>query len=430
MVQQTASHGDPILATIWPTLTMPSRSRTRNHSLKLHLGPSYIAIPDMASPRYIVPADRALAARIVRNFGASGTRRDSVRNRAMQLILRSVGQIPFHSEMLLVEGANGPHGTIEDHLSRTLGQPVSIGVHLGPPRANRKPVIQVVDKQGHVIAFAKLGINETTRRLVRREGKALTQLQRAELGQVQVPRVLHRGVWSGCELLVLAPLPVPPRRRAVSSTLLNQAMSTVALSGGTRTLSIGESSYVEALVQSARMIGDASLGNQLMDRLTELRSVDHEIPFGSWHGDWTVWNMAQRDKSLLVWDWERFASNVPVGFDALHYALGAMLRRSGPTKQTTRQLIHEAPGLLAQYGLSKTCAEAVASLYLVDLALRYTHDDQRAAGGQNAFVEDWIAPVLAEPSRDARTLEGSGREGRRPRRPGRVTTRERDENAQ
>ncbi len=31
--------------------------------------------------------------------------------------------------------------------------------------------------------------------------------------------------------------------------------------------------------------------------------------------------MASLADTLLVWDWERFAPGVPLGFDALHYAL-------------------------------------------------------------------------------------------------------------
>ena len=45
------------------------------------------------------------------------------------------------------------------------------------------------------------------------------------------------------------------------------------------------------------------------------------LAFGSWHGDWTRTNVAPHGHSVLAWDWERFGTGVPVGFDALHYDL-------------------------------------------------------------------------------------------------------------
>ena len=50
-----------------------------------------------------------------------------------------------------------------------------------------------------------------------------------------------------------------------------------------------------------------------------------ELTFGAWHGDWTPWNMATTATTVLVWDWERFGTGVPVGYDALHFDFQRLL---------------------------------------------------------------------------------------------------------
>ena len=53
----------------------------------------------------------------------------------------------------------GTPDTIETHLREILGREISLGIQLGPPRANRKPILQVLDSDGQPLAFGKLGIN-------------------------------------------------------------------------------------------------------------------------------------------------------------------------------------------------------------------------------------------------------------------------------
>ena len=60
-----------------------------------------------------------------------------------------------------------------------LGRPLHelvVGVHLGPPRANRKPVLAVADRHGTLLAFAKCGVDPLTDRLVAHEAAALRHL--------------------------------------------------------------------------------------------------------------------------------------------------------------------------------------------------------------------------------------------------------------
>ena len=76
------------------------------------------------------------------------------------------------------------------------------------------------------------------------------------------------------------------------------------------------------------------------------------LAFGSWHGDWTPWNMAFSGGRVLVWDWERFENGVPVGFDAVHYQLQGAVTRNGAEAQAAAEVaLFTAPMTLGPLGV-------------------------------------------------------------------------------
>jgi hypothetical protein len=108
------------------------------------------------------------------------------------------------------------------------------------------------------------------------------------------------------------------------------------------------------------------------------------LTYGAWHGDWTPWNMAWRRDVLHVWDWERFAPAVPVGFDALHYAL----QQTGPTTAWTPQRLWSdgVLGALEPFGPRGPQAATTLTLYLAELCARYLLASRASIG----------APLLAQ----------------------------------
>ena len=89
-----------------------------------------------------------------------------------------------------------PQG-IEAFVADAVGQPVKLGVLLGPARANRKPVLQIFDESGRTIAFAKLGLTALTERLLATEADALTRLSTLDLTSFAAPTPLFHGAWNG-----------------------------------------------------------------------------------------------------------------------------------------------------------------------------------------------------------------------------------------
>ena len=143
----------------------------------------------------------------------------------------------------------------------------------------------------------------------------------------------HRGQWHGAEILVLEPLPTGRATRA-SGELRSAAMLEIAAIGGLQRARLAGSPYLHDLRRGLAALGErgAPLARSL-DTLAA-RAGDTPLAFGAWHGDWTQWNMAPHGGTLLAWDWERFATGVPVGFDALHFHVqDAITARHQPPAQ-------------------------------------------------------------------------------------------------
>ena len=124
-------------------------------------------------------------------------------------------------------------------------------------------------------------------------------------------------------VLVLSALPVWLRRRPVPVTRLAAAMLSVAGVGGNRRQPLATASYWRQLRDRLTAVDESAERDALLAHWTRwrARAGDMSLAMGSWHGDWTPWNMASTSAGLLLWDWERFTEGVPLGFDALHYRL-------------------------------------------------------------------------------------------------------------
>jgi hypothetical protein len=290
-------------------------------------------------------------------------------------------------------------GTIDEHLNTVLSRDLAVSMYLGPARANRKPVLQLLAPTGEPAGFAKIGVNPLTRSLVRAEHDALVRLGQARLARVTVPQVLHYDSWRGLEVLVLSALPawLPPHR--LRPPRLVAAMAEVAGVDGLRQEPLATSCYLHQLRARLAATEHTPERTALMQALGVLtdRGGQQTLTLGAWHGDWSPWNMASTGNGLLVWDWERFATGVPLGFDALHHQLQAEVigTRSDPQAAALRCREH-APRNLAPFGLSPAQARLTAVLYLTELATRYLADRQAQAGAPLGSPRTWLIPAISQ----------------------------------
>ncbi|MBB6173500.1 hypothetical protein HNR23_003560 [Nocardiopsis mwathae] len=354
----------------------------------------YLPVPSAHNPRVILPVtNRYAAARGIAAFA----QRHSFAQRVRAALLTSAFASGLAPLLLRDRLHVGPGRTIEHALASALDRDVVIAIHLGPPRANRKPVLLLLTPAGRTIGYAKLGVNELTSRLVRAETDALRRLADARLPDITVPRLIHAGEWNRHPLLVQEALPVgdqtdrPTRRQLLRCVLQICDLETV------REIRLHTSPYHRSLAHRIAALGDRAEAPALHDALRRLPDV--ALPFGAWHGDLTRWNVASTPRRAFVWDWERLSFDAPLGFDALHYELNERVQ-SGVHPGVRRWLDSGArllrDPLIAGAGLRSDAVPTVMALYLIDLATRYLHDRQLEAGGRLAAVGDWLLPVLAE----------------------------------
>lgn len=361
-----------------------------------------LLVPDARRPRMLVPGgDRRAAAAALRSYG----RVDSWTARLVTTGLTRVLQFglarPLLRHRVQVSVPDGAE-TIETYLSGALGRPVLTALYVRPAaRANDKPVLQALAHGGPPVAFVKVGVNELTRTLVKSEATALEAVAAAGLRVVRTPRVLHFGRWRELDVLALSPLPVWARRHAVAGDRLEEALREISGLAGVRRHRLAGSPYWSGL--AGRIAALPASGGQAAAGLRDCLGVlgerfgDTELAFGAWHGDFTPWNMAGVRDGLLVWDWERFTADVPIGFDALHLRLQRAVSAPGADPgRAAAECVREAAAVLAPLGVAAHHTPITALLYLAELATRYLGDRQAEAGARLGDVGSWLLPVLAQ----------------------------------
>lgn len=360
----------------------------------------FLLVPNTSGVRMIVPAGpRRVLAAMLRRHTQGGRASARVKRLAFGALAASGAAGAGWPFRLHVTGPPAAD-SLERWLERSLGlESCRLAVRLGRPRANRKPVVQVLDQAGAVAAYVKVGHNALSASLVSAEADALAHLGRVIMRGVRVPRVLADDEWNGLRLLALEPLPVSGA--AARPEAVHDAAEQIAASSARRTVRWRDSSF------RGRLITQITAGGARLAPLDEivlsLDRTDPVIEFGAWHGDFNPGNFAAGPDGLLVWDWERYDHDVPVGFDMLHLAIQRDITVAGrDPREAAADLLAGTGTEIAQihrrhvvdHDVHRTGTE-ITRLYLAWLACRYVRDGQDLAGARLGGVERWILPALA-----------------------------------
>jgi hypothetical protein len=328
----------------------------------------YVVLPNRKTPKLLVPAAPARAAAgAVRRFSADATYSDTVRRLAVAALAQGRGVSAFPDRVVV----HGPReGSLAEHLDELLGTRVVFSVGIGTERVNRKPVLQVFGADGRTVAFAKLGDSDQARSDVGAEAVALSLLARRGWRRLQPPKVLHHGTWEGMELLLLSPLETVIQSPRGHSRAPTAAMTELADAFGGGFHQVAGLPWMARQHATAETLNDRRRRGMMLGCIDRLCATagDLEWRTGSWHGDWTPWNMARSGQRVLLWDWERFETDVPIGLDRCHYLVNAITRRRGTSDETIRA------GLAAAGATPETPgspSHALGALYLLAVAGRY-----------------------------------------------------------
>lgn len=390
-----AGVGDEIVSALWPGATLAS---ARWHLGRRTSHVEMLALPGRSRTTLLVPLRplRATAA-VVGAHRSPGTTRQRVKHRALVKLARFGAADLVPRRISIRSNANTASDSVSAYLESIVREPVVVGIHLGPPRANRKPIVQVMSSTGRTLAFAKIGVNPLTRKLVRCEAITLDALANVELDSLEFPRVLHAGRWGECELLVLGPVPTTSWTGAHVDALLERAMVELCGVSGRRHQLLPATDYWHGLrARIEKVEGDQAEALLMAAARLQSSATQTDIELGAWHGDWTPWNMSTQHDRVVVWDWERFCAGVPAGLDALHFALQSDIRRGGlEPRRALRGLVARSHELLAAFDVRRGAAPLVTALYLLEIGARYLEDDQQRAGARLGDLSTWLLPELA-----------------------------------
>ena len=355
----------------------------------------YLVVPNARRPRLLVPSlSPTVAAAAVRRYAEPQSRIAKLKRDAVVAAVHTRATGLLFRDRIRVTGPVS--AGIDGYLSDALRRDLAVSIHIGPARANRKPVLQLLSPDGDTFGFGKIGSGPLTRRLVQAETAALTALGHSQLTKLTVPRVLHAGQWRDMRVLVQSALPVWLPRAPLTQRRLTSAMLDVAGCCGYSAGPLVGSGYWQELQARLKAVADRPEGAGLAAAVDVLATHSGEttLRYGAWHGDWAPWNMANLADALLVWDWERFATGVPLGFDAIHHELQKRIQSTGDARAAVEATVRRADELLAPFGVAPVAREITALLYLVDLAVRYLTDRQAEAGARLGVLGTWLLPVL------------------------------------
>lgn len=350
-----------------------------------------LVLPQPARPRLLVDVtDRRAAARIVRGLTA-GRSATAIARREIIAGALHLGAGPLAARR---SGLPIHDGGLTGFLREVLGRPVRLGMAVGPPRSNRKPVVAAVTPDGRPVAFAKIGVNDLTRALVAAEARALSALADApgDWGVV-TPRLLYSGTYAGHPVVVQSALGTGRATVLRPDELVAATSAVIGLEPDRLPLSKTEQ---WGTLRGRLAALTTPTGTRLRDAADDLErtSGDVETPVGAWHGDWSPWNVASAGGTVLAWDWERFGTGAPAGFDALHYRVQEHLAAGAAMAAAVSLVTGNAAEILTPYGQPLEHSRAIMGAYLLEVGTRYAEDRQDSAGSRVGELDTWLMPAL------------------------------------
>lgn len=390
----SASYAVEVARLLWPA-PWDAPSVTRSGSVAPHHRDAYL-FPSRRRPRLLVPVDVPASSTMLQRLGRGGAVLGPAARTALERSVRSHAFALTRWPRLRVATADAQAESIETHLSDRLGTAVRVGVLLGTRRPNQKPVLQVFDRDGRVLGYAKIGHNELTAGLVRREARALADIDGSTLHTFRAPELLHHDQWRGLEVLVMSALTTDPRRR-VSPAARTAAMREVSRLGGTTEAPLTETPFWTRLRADTERLSPETMGPRLLDAAGGLERAHQADPvvLGSWHGDWGGWNMGlDHDGVLQLWDWERFDTGVPIGFDAVHFAVQHLRPGRRDAARDEETLVASLPDVLTGVGVPRDQQDLTLRLYLVEMAARYVDALTLSDTPQLRRRADWVLAFL------------------------------------
>ncbi len=381
-----------ILGQVWPPpyrVEASSRQGLRNAELTFGL------LPHPGRPTLLVPTGpRRVAECAVRGYKSPTTRGGRVRARTLGWAARAGAGYLFPWTVTISGPSDTPN--LVSHIGEHLNETLYVAIALGPPRANRKPVLQLMTSSGTQVSFVKVGINPLTVSRVRAEASALEHLATLALPGLTVPTILDIPPWRDTAFLATRPLDTWTSG-SMDDRTRGRALRTLATAAEVVTAELRTSQWWRGLATRLEVLADTQEARSLRAAQGAIEStIGHlRVPQGHTHGDWSPWNIAVQGTQVSAWDWERFVPQGPIGYDAIHYAVQEEVRlRAKPPRQALESVLERSALIVGENGADPELGTAICALYLLTQGEQHLTDRQLDAGSERGPISEWLVPAL------------------------------------
>ncbi|WP_281966198.1 hypothetical protein [Serinicoccus marinus] len=283
------------------------------------------------------------------------------------------------------------------HAKALLGQEVVPAVQLGPIRPNRKPVVQFRAPDGRAVAYMKVGITNLTRDRVAHEANALKMLEEHQSSLCfEVPRLLHAGQVGGLNFVMMSVVDTG-REASLSVESVNAAMADLATAFGVVSREIRSAPWWFTLRKElAALEGAEAEPLRAAAEVLVSSEGDRKLAEGAAHGDWAPWNMATPAGRPVVWDWERFKLEVPIGWDAIHFEIERNRRAGLGPLASVQAVLPVVDQVVARNGAAPEDGPAILASYLIDLGARQLRSRSETRQNRRGELSTWLLPPLRD----------------------------------
>ena len=384
LASDQVAYAQAVVAQLWPGADPPTLTNRPSLRSQSDDQREWFLLPNPRRPTLLVPSGVPHASRMLQRHGDRWLPHLTRAGLAKVIQVGLLRQSPM--SRLQITDSTGRHrgldASVLEHIAQAVPDVQACGLILGTPRPNRKPVLQLFAADGTTIGFAKVGMSPSTRRLVRTEAANLEVVGRAGLHSLEVPQILHLGTFNNADVLVLSPMESSQERREEQMPIA--AMRELAHLSAFESQPLATSDYWRELEREVAASGDgpgASHIEDLMSRVTSRWGATW-IDLGSWHGDWAPWNMGFSHGIVQLWDWERFSSPVPIGFDAIHFEAQRVRHDRSDTERLEAELAAHTRSLLSEMDSPAGVEHPrlVLALYLLTLSARFAQMTAESQG--------------------------------------------------
>ena len=250
---------------------------------------------------------------------------------------------------------------------------------LGTPTAFQKLTVQVMARDGRILAYAKLPLTPAAEKRIKHEAGVLETLSNDPKLRSRIPRLLYSGMLNENYILMQSPLPGvagPTRFSGMHQEFLSllHAVQPSIQSGSELVGDVGRR-WNEVAADAPSRIRDLAkeaLRQAARDQQTA------QVLCAIHHGDFAPWNTRIHQGTLFSFDWESACSRAPVLWDQFHF------------QAQTESLLHAKPAPMDLRRHNR----ALYLLYLLHSAAQLI--EEKAAANAIAYRERQLAQHINE----------------------------------